>query len=441
MRIVVVGMNHRSAPLEIRERFMVDDPEPLLTKLVASDEIEEAVLISTCNRIEVVALTRQLEGARERLRSFFRREIGANAEFPEGLRLEDILYEHNDSGAMRHVFRVASSLDSMVVGEPQILGQVKDAYRAAARCQACGVILHRFFNRAFATAKRVRSETRIAERPVSVARVAVDLAKHIFEELEDKQALLLGAGEMSEIALGALRREGLSSVRIANRTRSRAVELAQRFDAAAFGLDDLPEVLAMSDVVICSLGGTTPILPRPLFESAMHGRPRRPMFVIDIAVPRNVDPDVNDLDGVYLYDIDDLEGLALENAEQRQRETNFAEAIVIDEQQRFDGWLTALKAVPTIRHLRARGEEIRRTEIERAFRKLELDERQRQGVEALTRSIVNKLLHAPTAYLNSASEREEGIAYLEAVRALFRLDEESGSYDDPDSDTRSSGEE
>jgi glutamyl-tRNA reductase len=425
MRLVLVGMNHRSAPLAVRERFAVEDPAPALAKLVAGPEIEEAVLFSTCNRVEVLASTREAEAARLRLEALFGREL-CQGELPAGTRLADCLYHLQDGPAVRHVFRVASSIDSLVIGEPQILGQLKDAYRAAVASGACGVILTRLMSRAFATAKRVRRETRIAERPVSVARVAVDLARQVFERLDDKRALLVGAGEMIELALEALRGEGLRGVRVANRTRARAEDLAGRFDAEAHGLDELPELLPDSDVVLTCIAGDGPVLSRETMVKALRSRRGRPVFVIDLGVPRNVDPTVNELDDVYLFDLDDLSGVAEENAEERRRETIRAEAIVAEEQQNFLGWLSALQAVPTIRDLRTRAEAIRDAELERQLPRLGLDERQREGVTVLARAIVNKVLHAPLSRLRRESEREEGVVYLEVTRTLFGLDEEPG---------------
>jgi glutamyl-tRNA reductase len=432
VRLLLVGLSHRTARVELRERFAVDDVAPVLAKLAGAEEIDEAFLLSTCNRTEALVVTRAVEAARHRLRSLFLRDLAG-----EGVdrgEVEAALYEHTDSVAMQHLFRVAASLDSMVVGEPQILGQVKDAYRAAAAAGATGVILGRLLSQALATAKRVRSETRIAERPVSVARVAVDLARQIFESLEDKSALLVGAGDMGEVALEALRAAGLGAVAVANRTPERAAELARRFGAQAHGLDALPALLERADVVLTSAGGGEPLLTPALVEAAMHRRRQRPMFVIDIGVPRNVAPAVNELDAVYLYDLDDLDAVAASNAEQRRRETVLAEAIVLEEQQRFDGWLAALNAVPTIRHLRARGEAVRLGELERALRRLDLTDAQRRGVEDLTRRIVNKLLHAPVSRLRAEAEREEGLAYLQAARVLFALDdsEAPGAEADPE---------
>jgi glutamyl-tRNA reductase len=441
MNLLLLGMSHRTAPLELRERYAVSDVRPLLEKLVASPDVEEAVLLSTCNRVEALVLTRQLDGARVRLRSFIEREL-VEGDGPPPAALDEALYEYSDRSAVRHALRVTCSVDSMVVGEPQILGQVKDAYRAAVECGACGPILSRLYQRAFATAKRVRNETRIAERPVSVARVAVDLARQIFESLEDKSALLIGAGEMTELALETLREQGLGGVRVANRTRARAADLATRFDASAWGLGDLPEILPRSDVVLTSIGGTEPVLNAAMLEAAIRKRRNRPIFVIDIGVPRNVDPAVEALDNVYLYDLDDLSKVAESNAEERRLEVERAEAIVLEEQQRFDGWLQALEAVPTIRNLRARAEAIRSRETERALSRVALGDKEREAVEALTHGIVNKILHAPLSRLREETEREEGLAYLEVARALFALDDPAapGAEADDEPSDEASGE-
>jgi glutamyl-tRNA reductase len=421
--MILLGMNHESAPVEVRELLAVDEPGPLLQKLVNSDEIEEAVLFSTCNRVEVLVLTRSLDGARHRLRSFFHRDLTRDDHSVE-FELEEVTYEYRDNEAVSHVLRVASALDSMVVGEPQILGQTKEAYRLAVECGACGPILGRLFQHAFSTAKRVKTETRIAERPVSVARVAVDLAKQIFERFDEKRALLIGAGEMSEMALRTLRKHGLESVCVANRTPERAAALAAQFGASAHGLDELETLLGESDMVITSIGGDDPILTLDLVKRAMKKRRNRPLFVIDIGVPRNADPAIDAIENIYRYDLDDLGAVASKNAEERAREAERGMAIVVEEQQRFDGWFAALRAVPTIRHLRDRAEGIRTRELEKALGRLELGEKEQAAVDHLTKSIVNKILHAPVSRLKREAEREEGMAYLETARVLFELDEE-----------------
>jgi len=423
VKIILLGMNHESAPVEVRELLAVDEPGPLLQKLVSSDEIEEAALFSTCNRVEVLVATRSLESARHRLLSFFHRDLTRNEHSVE-FELADVTYEYRDHDAVNHVLRVASALDSMVVGEPQILGQTKEAYRLAVECGACGPILGRLFQHAFSTAKRVRTETRIAERPVSVARIAVDLAKQIFESFDEKRALLIGAGEMSEMALRTLRSHGLESICVANRSPERAAALAAQFGATAHGLDELETLLGQVDMVITSIGGDDPILTLDLVKRAMKKRRSRPLFVIDIGVPRNADPAIDEIENVYRYDLDDMGAVASKNAEERAREAERGMAIIVEEQQRFDGWFAALRAVPTIRHLRDRAEGIRTRELEKTLARLELGENERAAVDRLTKSIVNKIMHAPVSRLRREAEREEGIAYLETARVLFELDEE-----------------
>lgn len=421
MKVLLLGMNHRTAPVEVRERFAVDDPGPLLRKLVDRPEIAEAALISTCNRVELVVTTEQPDAARHALHAFFARELG-DAEAPAPGALEALTYFHSGRRAVEHVFRVASAIDSMVVGEPQILGQVKDAYREAAEVGACGPVLSRLFQRAFATAKRVKNETGIAQRPVSVARVAVELAEQIFERLDDKTALLVGAGEMIEAALVALRDRGLGESRVANRTAAHAEALARRFGASAHGLDELDRLLPDSDVVLTCVGGDRPLLTRERVERSLVGRRGRPLFLIDIGVPRNIDPDVHEIDSAFLYDLDDLQEVAEANEAERRRESERAERIVYEEREQFEGWMVALQAVPTIRDLRDRADAIRRSEIDRFAGRLALDERQAETLEQLTRAIVNKLMHAPIARLRDETDREAGLIRLEEARSLFALD-------------------
>lgn len=440
MKILLLGMNHRTAPVEVRERFASAEVQPLLRKLVDRPEIGEAALISTCNRVEVLVTSDQPEAARHVLHAFFLRELGGG-ELPGGLALEEMTYLRQGREAVEHVFRVASSIDSMVVGEPQILGQVKDAYRASVEAGTCGAVLSRLFQRAFATAKRVKNETGIAQRPVSVARVAVDLARQIFERLDDKRALLVGAGEMIEAALVALHDAGLGERRVANRTAAHAESLARRFSASAHGLHELDLLLPECDVVLTCVGGDAPILDAARVSAALDRRRGSPLFLIDIGVPRNVHPDVHELDSAYLYDLDDLQEVAAANHQERRRESERAERIVYEEREQFEGWMVALQAVPTIRDLRERAHAIRRDEIERFAGRLRLGEAQHDVLEQLTRSIVNKILHAPVSRLRDETDREAGLIRLEEARALFGLDEPVGTrgprereLEDPDDD-------
>ncbi|MFP6655437.1 MAG: glutamyl-tRNA reductase [Myxococcota bacterium] len=438
MKLLLLGMNHRTAPIEVRERFAVVDAGPLLRKLVDRPEIREAVLLSTCNRVEIVVMVENLDSAQHVLMDFFGREIAEGA-LPSGMALSELTYLLRGREAVEHLFRVTSSMDSMVVGEPQILGQVKDAYRDASEAGACGPVLSRLFQRAFATAKRVKNETGIAKRPVSVARVAVDLAKQIFENLEEKSALLIGAGEMIEAALVALDDHGLGARRIANRTAVHAESLAERFGGSAHGLDELDDLLPMADVVLSCVGGDGPILSRDRVEAALRSRRGRPLFLIDLGVPRNIDAAVHELDAAYLYDLDDLQGVATENEAERRRESKRAEQIVIEEREHFDGWLVALQATPTIRDLRRRMEEIRQAELDRYAGRMGLDSNQHEALEKLTRGLVNKIMHAPISRLRDETDRELALARLEQARSLFGLDETAAvDFDaDPDPDEES----
>jgi len=419
-------MNHRTAPVDVREHFASDEPGALLQKLVDRPEIVEATLLSTCNRVEVVVTTENPDGAKYALYEFFARDL-ANGEGPAAGALEELTYLRQGREAVEHVFRVASSIDSMVVGEPQILGQVKDAYREATEAGVAGAVLSRLFQRAFATAKRVKNETGIAQRPVSVARVAVDLAKQIFETLEDKSALLIGAGDMIEAALIALHDHGLGERKVANRTVANAEALAERFGGTAHGLDELDSLLSDSDIVLTCVGGDTPLLTRARIKRSLKGRRGRPLFLIDIGVPRNVDPAVHKLDSAYLYDLDDLQEVAAANEKERRRESERAERIVYEEREQFEGWMVALQAVPTIRNLRDRAESIRSGEIDRFAGRLRLEGGQNEILEQLTRSIVNKLMHSPIAQLRDETDREAGLIRLEEARRLFGLDATSDS--------------
>jgi len=436
LKILLVGMNHRTAPLDVRERYAAQDPGPALRKLASCEEIGEAVLVSTCNRVDLVVTTNRPSDAVLRIHRFFRTDLNS-AGSPDGSpAIDEITYEHRDANAVRHVFRVASSLDSMVVGEPQILGQMKDAYRLAVEHETCGPVLSRLFQRAFATAKRVKNETRIAQRPVSVAKVAVDLAQQIFEDMNDKRALLLGAGEMIELSLFALQREGLRDIDVANRTFANAEELAARFDAEPHSLDNLESLLSQADVVLSCVGGEQPMLGFSMVKAALDSRRSRPAFFIDMGVPRNVDPRVESLDNAYVYDMDDLQSVADANKGERRRESDYGEAIVTQEQLQFDSWLSALKAVPTIRHLRARAEVIRAKEVERVAGRLGFDDEQLEGVAAITRAIVNKLLHAPVAHLRNEVDGETETESLDVARALFALDDEEAPGAEADAPLR-----
>jgi glutamyl-tRNA reductase len=433
-QIVLVGLNHRTAPVEVRERLAFGNGklEAALRRLVALDGVAEGAILSTCNRVEVVACGHDAAAIGAALPGFLAREH----ELPEGL-VATHLYTHAGREAVRHLFRVASSLDSMVVGEPQILGQMKSQYAAAAAAGASGQVLHRCFHKSFSVAKRIRTETGIAERAVSLGSAAVELARGIFDRLEDKSALLLGAGTMGELTARQLLAEGVGSVMVANRTFDRAIDVARDLGGMPVPWDRLARYLPLADLVIAAAGAEEYVIGPAAVEEAMRERRHRAMLLIDLAVPRVLDPALNELADVYLYDVDDLEGVIADNRGARAREAAKAEVIVEAEVDAFWRWFTSLDVVPTIVALRQRVEAIRRAEVERALAAAgPVDERARDTVERVTRAIVNKILHDPvTALRRHRSDEDAQAFYVEAARRLFRLgagepEEPSGSDDE-----------
>jgi len=423
MDIIVVGLSHKTAPVEIRERvaFAADCLHDALERVRVDEAVPEAVIVSTCNRVEVYAAARDRDQGVEQVVRFF-------AEY-HGLPLEDLrphLYVYQGPAAVRHVFRVASSLDSMVVGEPQILGQVKDAYEAAAAGKATGLVLNKFMHKAFSTAKRVRTETAIAQAAVSVSFAAVQLARAIFGSLEGKSVLVIGAGEMCELAVTHLVENGVKEVQVTNRTLARAEELAGRFQGRAVPFEEFAYHLPEVDIVISSTGAPHFVLGVEAVRAAMKARKQKPMFLIDIAVPRDIDPRINDLPNVYLYDVDDLQSVVEQNKKEREKEAEKAERIVAEEVESFQAWLKTLEVTPTIRALRERFDAIRKAELEKTLRVFGdgLTSKQRKSLEAMSQAIVNKILHEPTVYLKRAAGDPDLEVSVEAVRRLFGLEKE-----------------
>jgi glutamyl-tRNA reductase len=417
--IVLVGLNHRTAPVEVRECVAFPDGrlETALRGLVELPAVTEGVILSTCNRVEVVACGSDASAVAATLPGFL-----AGAHGLDGRRLAAHLYTHEGRDAVRHLFRVAASLDSMVVGEPQILGQMKEQYAVAAAVGAAGRVLHRCFHKSFSVAKRVRSQTAIAERAVSVGSAAVELACEIFDTLADKAVLLIGAGTMGELTARQLLTQGVGSLMVVNRTFDRAIEVARALGGMAVPLDRLGRSLPLADLVIGAAGGEAFVLGPAAVEDALKERRRRPMFLIDLAVPRSFDPAINQLDGAYLYDVDDLERVIADNRGARASEASKAETIIDAEVDAFWRWLGSLDLVPTIVTLRARADAIRQREVERHLADLgALDPRQREAVERLTRALVNKLLHAPVSALKRHQADADEAFYVEAARRLFRL--------------------
>ncbi len=421
MGILLIGMSHKTSPLAIRERLALscENSWHPLERLRQMPSIREALYLATCNRVEVlVCSTDQAEQeAGEALRALLTERAGIAQ--PE---LERCLYTFTGAEAVRHLFRVASSLDSLVMGEAQILGQVKEAYREAVEHETTGTMLNRILHHAFSVAKRVRTETGIADNAVSVGFAAVELAKKIFGRLEGKAILLVGAGEMSELAARHLLKQGISSIFVANRTHARAQEIADLFEGTAVTLEQMPEVLKKVDIVISSTGAPDYVLTREMVAAALHRRKNRFLFLIDIAVPRDIEPAAGDIDNVYLYNIDHLQELVDENRNSRLREAARAELIIEEEMRNHRAWISSLEVVPTIVEFREKIEGIMKAELEKsaAWRQA-LSQTDQQHVEGLVASIVNKILHEPTACLREESRNRNGLAYAEALRRLFKL--------------------
>ncbi len=418
MRFQLIGVNHNSAPVELRERLAIPESQlpDACRKLSAYPGIEEGMVISTCNRVEIV--THTTNGSAD-LRGFLRDHFHLEPE-----ELDPHLYEFRGKDAVRHLFRVASSLDSMVVGEAQILGQVKEAYATARAMGAVRGQLDQLFSRAFAVAKRVRSETAVGTSSVSIASVAVELAKKIFGTLEGKTVFVVGAGKMSELAARHLMAHGCTSIFVSNRTYERAVGLAQKFDGQAIKFDDLYNSCDRADIVITSTGAPHAIFRREHGEQFLARRKNRPMFFIDIAVPRDVSPEMGKLDGIFTYDIDDLQQAITSHVADRRKEAELAEAIISSEVERFEARLQTLDVVPTIVSLQEHLETIRQAEVDRVRGRLgPMTPEQEIALEALTRGIINKVMHTPITTLKTAAKESEATTIVDVVRRLFNLRE------------------
>lgn len=428
MSFLLTGVNHRSAPLEVRERFAVSEsrlPEAV-QRLAQVPGIEEALIVSTCNRVEFVA--RATNGTAD-LNAFLAECFGAAHQG-----MSQYLYEYRDRDAVRHVFRVASSLDSMVVGEPQILGQVKEAYAVARAAGTVSSQLDALFTRAFAVAKKVRTETAVGTSAVSVASVAVDLAKKIFGSLSGRTVCLVGAGKMSELAARHLLAHGAGSILVANRTHDRAECLAQKFNGKALLFEQLYENVDRADIVITSTGAPHAIFRPEHCQRFLQRRRNRPMFFIDIAVPRDVDPAVNEIDGIFVYDIDDLQQVVVSNMSDREEEARRAELLIEEEVERFLGRLQTAEVVPTIVSLQEHLETIRQAEIDRVRGRLgQLSPEQEMAIDAMSRGIINKIMHTPIVTLKTAAQAGgEATTVVDVVRRLFNLHGQVGPGSDDD---------
>ncbi len=415
MNIVLLGVNHKTAPVALRERIAIAPAQlaEATRSLVQSDGVREGMILSTCNRVELMALQ---DSAAPRLLEF----VASYFQIDAGL-LRPHLYEYREREAILHLFRVAASLDSMVVGEPQILGQVKESYLAARSVGAVRSQMDRLMQRALTVAKKVRSETQIGSASVSIASVAVELGQKIFGSLEAKKVLVVGAGKMSTLAARRLADQGVSALWVANRSQERAEEMARKFGGSAIPFENLYSTAAQADIVITSTGAPQAIFGVEQAQQFMQRRRSRPMVFIDIAVPRDVDPEINRLDGIFLYDIDDLESLASSHLAERRREAELAEALVAAEADRFQRGLQTLNVVPEIVQIQESVERIRQRELGRMQGRLQaLSAEQRAAVDSLTRSLAAKFLHHPMQAIKAAAG-EGNAAAVEAIRQAFGL--------------------
>jgi glutamyl-tRNA reductase len=426
MKILLVGLSHKTAPVEMREKLAFS-PSMLRSALTHFDhlhpqahleDVREGVILSTCNRLEVYTLVRNPEVAGEAIINFLGRACGVSPDL-----FRNQLYVYHDDDAVRHLFRVAAGLDSMVLGEPQILGQITEAYEAALSQGAAGTVLSAMFRSAIHGGKRVRTETAIGVNPSSISSVAAALTGQLLGDLSERQVLLIGAGEMGAIAVRALRRRGVSRIVVANRTHQNAEQLAREWGGQAVTFQQLTEAMIAADIIISSTGAPHTILNRAMLEPAMAIRPARPLLIIDIAVPRDIDPDVTEISHVHLHDIDDLQSQADDNVRERESEIPRVEAIVEKEMAHFLDWLASLDVVSTITDLRHQVEAIRQRELERLFNRLDLDERERELVATMSHRLINKILHEPTLRLKQEAANGNGALYISTMRQLFLLNE------------------
>jgi glutamyl-tRNA reductase len=425
MELFVLGLNHDTASIDLRERLFFPERElpKVLDVLGEVPELAERMILTTCNRVEVYGVA---EGPLSQTVESVVACLGRHRSL-DPAQFDGAFYTHAAAAAARHVFRVASSLESMVLGEPQILGQVKSAYSIARAEQSTGIVLNNLLEQAFHVAKRVRTETGIASEPVSIASVAVDLARKIFGDLAGRTVLILGAGEMAELALRHLMDDGVQSILVANRTYERAVALAEQFRGRAVTYDSFQQEMLNADIVISATSAPHLILKKEDVQKIIQERRHRPIFLIDIADPRDIDAACNEVDNVYLYNIDDLQSVATANQKERQREAERAVPIVEREVELFLAWLRGLDVVPTIVSLRNRMEEIREAELRKAMSRLgDLTPEQRETITSLTTAMVNKILHQPMSELRRRAVHQDGHLYSTVLRRLFGLEEKDG---------------
>jgi len=421
MNILAIGLNHKNTPLDIREKlfFPEDKLKEPLKKIVEIDGIDSGILLSTCNRTEIYAHSKGEDSTISSLKSFF--SESKNYQLSE---FEDYLYIVKSKNALNHIFRVASSLDSLVIGEPQILGQFKKSFQIASEVQTVDFILIQIMTKALETAKKVRTETDIAKNPVSVSSSAVDLAKKIFGNLDDKSVLIIGAGEMAELAVEHFITDGISNVSFVNRSFEKAEKMAKAYGGKAVPIENYLNSLQEIDIIITSTGAPHYLINAKDIKKIMRVRKYKPIFFIDISVPRNIDPGVNDFDNAYVYDIDDLKQIVETNIARRQNEVEKAIQIINKEVSIFISWYNSLSVVPTIKSLREKFDNIRQSEIQRILSKSgnSFGDKEKDLIEAFSISYMNKILHEPLVKLKEFTDSDRGLEHVEVAKKLFNIE-------------------
>jgi glutamyl-tRNA reductase len=418
--ILVLGLSHKSAPVEVREKLAISSANivPFLEKLVKHDSIKEALVIPTCNRVEVYSVVKNLSDAIETEKKALSeaQNIGVSD-------FEVFLYAYSGIDAVRHIFRVASSIDSMIIGEPQILGQVKEAYRQSINARTAGPILNKLMHRAFHAAKRVRTESGIGKAAVSVSYAAVELATKIFGSLKGKKVLAMGAGDMGELVIKHLIQNDVGEIFVTNRTYSRAEEIARTFGGHPVPFENFTSILKDIDILICSTGAPYYLITPQNIKEIMPLRNYAPMFFIDISVPRNIDPEINNIENAYLYDIDDLEEVIWGNIKKREQDAKIAEQLIEEEVNAFLRWLEELKIVPTIVSLKDRVMQLSEEEFNEAIAKLKgINEEQKKVIRNLVEATINKILHYPITTLKRMQHNGESYIYMDTLKKLFELE-------------------
>ncbi|MEW6067549.1 MAG: glutamyl-tRNA reductase [Nitrospirota bacterium] len=421
MKVFIVGLNYKIADVNVREKLAFNGAklEEGLKGLRTLPDVQEAMILSTCNRVDIYTNVKDPAKASDSIKTFLSEFHGIEKNL-----LDNALYIYEDIDAVRHILKVASSLDSMVIGEPQILGQLKDAFELALKKKTTGIVLNKLVKKAISVAKRVRTETRISENAVSISFAAVELAKKIFTDLSKRVFMLLGAGEMAELAAKHLISNGVKEVVVSNRTYDRACELANEFNGRPVKFEEFLQEMIKTDILICSTGAPSYILLKNQMQKVMRERKQRQVFIIDISVPRNIDPEINGIDNVYLYNIDDLQDVVDSNIFERQKEAEKAEKIIEEEIETFFRWQSSLDSVPTIIALREKAEAIKKEELNKLLNKINtLGEKEKEAIDYMATAIVNKLIHPPTAALKDDSEDKDILIAM--IKRLYGINGEN----------------